>query len=153
MRRVWMLVLVMIMLGAAPALAGGNSDTYTAHLDGAGEVPDVVTLAQGQAVFKVGDGEISYRLIASNIDQAVQAHIHLGTAEVNGPVVAFLFGPSAGVDNDGVLATGTITAANLRGPLLGADLQALIDAMEDGEAYVNVHTVANPGGEIRGQIG
>jgi hypothetical protein len=51
-----------------------------------------------------------------------------------------------------VLATGTITAADLVGPLAGQPLSALVDAMEAGETYVNVHTSQFPAGEIRGQI-
>jgi hypothetical protein len=62
-----------------------------------------------------------------------------------------------------VLAEGTITAANLIGPLAGHPLSDLIADMESGGAYVNIHTndgVAPtntgpgdfPGGEIRGQI-
>ena len=64
---------------------------------------------------------------------------------------------------DGVLASGTFTAANLVGPLAGHPLSELISAMRSGGAYVNVHTndgVAPtntgpgdfPGGEIRGQL-
>jgi hypothetical protein len=64
---------------------------------------------------------------------------------------------------DGVLATGTITAANLVGPLAGHPLSDLLSSMQAGNTYVNVHTndgVAPPntgpgdfpGGEIRAQI-
>ena len=132
------------------------------------EVPVRSTNAQGQAVFHVSqDGtELEYRLIASNIENVVQAHIHLGPPGVNGPIVAFLFGPAAvgGGRHNGVLSTGTITAANLIGPLAGQPLSALIAAQNGGNAYVNIHTndgVAPidtgpgdfPGGEIRGDIG
>jgi hypothetical protein len=62
-----------------------------------------------------------------------------------------------------VLATGTITAANLVGPLAGHPLSDLIAAMSTGNAYVNVHTNDGvgapnsgpgdfPGGEIRSQV-
>ena len=97
----------------------------------------------------------------------VAAHIHLGSAGINGPVVAFLYDaagvPPGGGRTNGVLAEGTITAANLINGLAGHPLSDLIAAMESGGAYVNVHTndgVAPtntgpgdfPGGEIRGQI-
>ena len=156
-------LLVLLSLGlAAPAHA---SDTYVAPLSGNAEIPARDTLARGVAVVHVSDDALHYRLIAANIDNVVAAHIHLGGADVNGPVVAHLFGPAAagGGASAGVLATGTITADDLTGPLDGAPLRVLIDAIEAGEAYVNVHTndgVAPtntgpgdfPGGEIRGQF-
>jgi len=104
-------------------------------------------------------------LIVANINNVVAAHIHSGAAGVNGPVVAFLAGPfpAGSGRTDGVLAEGTITAANLVGPFAGHPLSHLVEAMRAGNTYVNVHTndgVAPtntgpgdfPGGEIRGQI-
>ena len=80
-------------------------------------------------------------------------------------MVAFLAGPfpPAGGRTDGVLAEGTITAANLTGPLVGVDFSVLVAALRTGGAYVNVHTNdgVDPvntgagdfsGGEISGQI-
>lgn len=97
--------------------------------------------------------ELRYRLIVANIDDVTQAQIHLAPAGQNGDVVAFLFGfVAGGVTTNGVLATGTITADDLIGPLAGQSLDALADELASGGAYVNVHTVANPPGEIRGQI-
>ncbi len=153
------------MAVAAPAQAA--DDTYLAHLSGANENPANASLARGNAIFKVStDGTaISYRLIVANLDNPVAAHIHLGGPDVNGPVVTVLYGPvaPAGGQTSGVIATGTITAANLVGPLAGQPLGALLDAIEAGDTYVNVHTndgvnpVTNepgdiPGGEIRGQV-
>jgi hypothetical protein len=54
--------------------------------------------------------------------------------------------------SDGTLGEGTFTAANLRGALAGQPLSALLDAMQDGNTYANVHTSQFSGGEIRGQI-
>jgi hypothetical protein len=144
---------VLVAAGATTALAAsGNHQT---HLTGAEEVPAVVTGAQGQATLKIADdGEsITYKLNVSDMDGVIQAHIHLGAAGVNGAPVAFLFGPvTGGVDANGRLASGTITADNLVGPLAGEPLSDLIAAIESGGAYVNVHTVAHEGGEIRGQL-
>ena len=142
----------LVVAGATTAWAASNHRT---HLTGAEEVEPVVTGAQGQATFKIADdGEsIEYKLNVSNLDGVIQAHIHLGPAGENGPVVVFLFGPvPGGVDSAGRLASGTFTAANLIGPLAGHPLSDLIDAIESGNAYVNVHTVAHTGGEIRGQL-
>jgi hypothetical protein len=52
----------------------------------------------------------------------------------------------------GELAKGTITDKNLVGPLAGKTIADLVKLIKDGGAYVNVHTPAHPGGEIRGQI-
>ncbi len=148
------------------ALAGDS--TYLAHLKGRNEVPARDTTAAGNAVFHLSDDgtALSYRLIVANIDNVVQSHIHVGPPGENGPVVAFLYGlvAAGGGTENGVLATGTITAANLIGPLAGMPLSALVDEINAGNAYVNVHTNDGddtpnegpgdfPGGEIRGQMG
>jgi hypothetical protein len=164
-------VLVSFVL-AAPAVAEPPAaKNFVTHLTSAEEVPPTgVTIdcpGQGQAVFQLSTAglELSYRLIASNINNVVAAHIHIGPANANGPVVLFLFGtaPPAGGPQDGVLGEGTATAANLVGPLSGHPLSDLVTNMREGNAYANVHTndgVAPtntgcgdfPGGEIRGQI-
>ncbi|MGH9287322.1 MAG: CHRD domain-containing protein [Acidimicrobiales bacterium] len=130
-------------------------------------MPSSESLAQGQAVFhRRADGtRLDYKLIAANIDNVVLAHIHLAPVGVNGPVVAFLFGPVAagGGRFSGVLAQGTHTEDDLIGPLAGQAFMALVDAILAGDIYVNVHTddgVAPggtgpgdlPAGEVRAQI-
>lgn len=165
--RILLPLMLTLALVQAPALAGPRGQNFGTHLTGAEEVPSRDTPAQGQAIFHLNaDGtEIQYRLIAANITNVVASHIHVGAAGVNGPVVAFLFGdvPPGGGRTDGVLATGTITAADLVGPLAGHPLSDLVDAMNAGNTYVNVHTNDGvggintgpgdfPGGEIRGQI-
>ncbi|SIR72639.1 CHRD domain-containing protein [Haladaptatus litoreus] len=136
-------------------------------LSGAQEVPPVETKGEGAAVFKFadhGDGpHIHYALLVANTENVTQAHIHLGQKGENGDVVTFLFGLKndegefvgaldQGVTENGVLATGSITAADLVGPLAGKSLSVLVEAMRAGNTYVNVHTEQNPPGEIRGQI-
>jgi hypothetical protein len=78
-------------------------------------------------------------------------HIHLGAAGTNGPIVAFLFGPDAGGQNQ-LNLSGTITEANFVGPMAGKKWSDFASAMAAGQLYVNFHTKANPGGEIRAQI-
>jgi hypothetical protein len=152
---------------AIASVTAASPTNFVTPLSGDEEVPTRSTLARGAAVFQLSpDGsELSYRLIASNIENVIASHIHIGPLGENGPVVAFLFGPVAPGEGrtDGVLATGTITASNLTGPLAGQPMSALVDALESGNAYVNVHTNDGvdptntgpgdfPGGEIRGQI-
>lgn len=152
-----------IPLAAQPPAARN----FVAHLDAGQEVPANSSIATGQAVFQLNaDGtELSYRLIVANIENVTASHIHLAPAGSNGAVVAFLYGsvPPGGGRIDGVIATGTITAANLVGPLTGQPFSMLVAALRAGTAYVNAHTndgVAPtntgpgdfPGGEIRGQV-
>lgn len=47
---------------------------------------------------------------------------------------------------------GTLSTENLEGPLVGKQISELLDLFDMGEAYVNIHTAANPDGEIRGTI-
>src|SRR5215510_14063832 len=150
----------------------GGEDNLGTHLSGGGEVPARPSHGQGQAIFRVSDDgqSVEYKLIAANIDNVFMAHIHIAGPGVNGPVVGWLFpstaavpGPTGAGRFDGVLATGTLTAANLMGPLAGHPLSDLLTLMRNGSAYVNIHTndgvgATNtgpgdfPGGEIRGQV-
>ena len=143
-------------LGSPAQVSAHNMGT---HLTGSEEVPARDTNAQGQAIFHVNeDGTaISYKLNVANIENVLQAHIHLAPAGSNGGIVAWLY-PSAPPlqlipgRSQGTLGEGEITAASLVGSLAGKPLSALLDAMRSGGAYVNVHTSQFTPGEIRGQI-
>ena len=171
------------------AAGSGGPENHRTHLSGREEVftpatPGAPTPAdshaQGQAIFQVSpDGtSVDYRLIASNIANVTQAHIHCAPAGSNGPIVMWLYPspsstsalPGGGGRHDGVLAEGTFTNANVRpttNPACpGGGVATLADVLErlrSGNAYVNVHTNDGdaqpnegpgdfPGGEIRGQI-
>ncbi len=124
-------------------------------LKGNEEVPPVETRASGFAIFALSKDRktLFYLLHVNKIENTTASHIHVGAKGVNGPVVAFLFGPSLIPGKfSGVLAKGAITADDLVGPLEGMTLHALLKEIKDGNTYVNVHTTQNPGGEIRGQI-
>lgn len=150
---------VEVIQDEAALKSGKKVKNFRAHLSGDQEVHDVTSNATGQAIFQLSkDGmELSYKLIVANIDNVTMAHIHLAPAGSNGPISVWLYPPSAppmlipGTTN-GILKEGVITSANLVGPLMGLSLSELIDAMSEGNTYVNVHTSAYPGGEIRGQI-
>lgn len=167
MKKLRLIGLVLMLVALTAVGAAAASDNFVAHLVGGNEVPAVDTRAQGQAIFKLSEdgSELHYKLIVANIENVVASHIHRAPAGSNGGVVAFLFGsvPPGGGRSDGVLAEGTITAADLVGPLAGASLGDLVAEMRAGNTYVNVHTndgVGDPNtgpgdvasGEIRGQI-
>jgi CHRD domain len=146
-------------VGAESAHFAASAHNLGTHLRGDEEVPARDTAAQGQAIFHVNeDGTvISYKLIVANIENVTQAHIHLAPAGANGGVVAWLY-PAAPPSqlipgrSQGTLKEGEITASSLVGALSGQPLSALLSAMRNGGAYVNVHTSQFPPGEIRGQI-
>jgi hypothetical protein len=116
------------------------------HLKGEHEVPARETEAQGQAIMKVSEDRqsISFKLIASNINNVVAAHIHVGSPTMAGPVVVFLYGkvavPPGGGRHDGILSEGTFTSADFVNSLAGQPFSALLAQMAAGNTYVNVHT-------------
>jgi hypothetical protein len=156
------ILIALILTLALPCLGwAATPPTFTAQLTGAQEVPPVKTAATGQAVFKLSpDGKfIHYQLKVDKLSNITMAHIHLGQPGKNGAVVVWLYpasGPPPALKPGtltGTLAEGKITPKNLTGPFKGKPLATLIKVMENGGAYVNVHTTKAPEGEIRGQIG
>ena len=156
------LALFVLAFAAFPVLAG-QEWRFGSPLHGRDERPAPVdTNAAGNARFVISADEtsITYRLIVANIDGVTQSHIHCGGPDVAGPVVAFLYGfNAAGVTENGILAEGTITAANVIPRAASAacpggiaNLADLIAKIRAGETYTNVHTLTWPGGEIRGTI-
>jgi hypothetical protein len=144
-------------------LVSDDADRFEAPLSGAGEVPPVDTGATGRATFSLNDDEteLRFKVKVRKITGVTAAHIHCGAPNVNGPVVAFLFGPVAPTGTiNGTLAKGTLTNADViprpdsaECPGGVANLADLIEKMRSGDTYVNAHTAAHPGGEMRGQIG
>ena len=151
----------LVGLVAVGLAIGGVNRNWSTHSQGDTEVPATASKGQAQAIFHMSeDGtSLDFKLIASNIVDVTQSHIHCGAAGVNGPVVVFLYGFGPTVSPNGVLSEGTITTANViprpdspACPGGVANLDDVIEKMNNDGAYVNVHTVAIPGGEIRGDI-
>lgn len=132
---------------------------YTAHLS----APEgIESQGQGQAIFHFSkDGtELYYKITIANLENITMAHIHLRKNEQtpNGPPVLWLIPDappplSSPVSTNGVLVEGTVNDSDLVGSLAGMSLLELKDKIREGLTYVNVHTSAFPGGEIRGAIG
>jgi hypothetical protein len=91
---------------------------------------------------------MSYTLTYSGLTGApTGAHIHVGAASAAGGVVVPLGGLTAAASGS---ATGSFTGTDVKAPLTGLD--DLLVQMRAGNTYANIHTSANAGGEIRGQI-
>jgi CHRD domain len=140
-------------------LVGAKGTKFEAALSGKQQAPPIDTPAHGTATFTLSESgkSLTYRLWVADIDNVSMAHIHIGPQGQEGPVAVWLYPskPPAVVKEGkftGVLARGTITAAQLIGPLKGKTIADLVDDIKAGNAYVNVHTTAHPAGEIRGQI-
>jgi hypothetical protein len=121
--------------------------TVNATLSGANEVPSpVVSPGSGTASVTVGDAGINFNLNISGLLNITSSHIHLGSAETNGPILFTLVGPNV------VSISGTLTAADLN-PAAGVTFADAANAILGGNAYVQVHTAVVPSGEVRGQLG
>ena len=155
MGKVKLLLFVILATILTVSVGFAAEKSFKAKLTGSDEVPSVKTKAKGDIKFKLSsDGKsLSYTLHVKNILNTTAAHIHRGMKGKSGPPVANLFtGPKKEGKFSGDLAMGTLTANDLSGDLMGKSLDDLVQIIKAGDAYVNVHTDANPDGEIRGQI-
>jgi CHRD domain len=151
-----------------------GEENFSAELKGITEVPPVNTEATGIVNLALNNEEgakiLSYGLTITNLHGIViGAHIHLGSLGQNGPVIADMRPPninaspssssassttaagSAGAISSKTVS-GTITPADLKGPLAGKQLSNLLDLLSKGKTYVNVATEQHQNGELRGQI-
>jgi CHRD domain len=136
---------------------GTEPDTeFEAALSGENEVPPVTTTATGTATLTVEGSEIAYRVEVVNLENVVVSHIHVGAAGENGPVRLNLCGtddtPDCATTGTGVLVEGSNGNTAITGTAADITFDSLLSAIRAGNAYVNVHTTQNLGGEIRGQI-
>jgi hypothetical protein len=140
----------------AVASVAGAGEALRATLTGDQEVPPVATDATGKFRIKFNkqQTEAEYTLRVNDGVRVTQAHLHCAPAGVNGPIIIFLAGfHNLGWDVDGKwVSNATVTDANITNTACGMTLSAIAQAMRDGNVYANVHSVANPGGVIRGQV-
>ena len=165
------------MLGALPHLAtaddqgqneGANHQTdhegiqveFNIRLAGDQQNPAVNTAAFGFAEVQLSEDNntLTFEVVVCDIANVTASHIHVGAAGTNGPVVLPFFGAPSPLFNSkegcDTLAQGTRTSADLIArPDAGIhNWTDFINALIAGNTYVNVHTTAHPGGEIRGQL-
>ena len=134
------IMLATLALGTAIAFAGpAFAEKMKATLDGASEVPANTSAGKGTADidYDAASKKLTWKLTYSGLTgPATAAHFH-------GPAEA---GKNAGV----AVAIPGATASPAEGSATLTDAQAA--ELMAGKFYVNVHTAANPGGEIRGQV-
>lgn len=157
MKKLVQTLAVVALSGVLMGAGGGSGRNFQADLSGSQEVPPVVTDTSGKANFHAdrGETEIRFRLSIKNGDGVLGvagAHIHCAPSGANGAVVAFLAGAVPGGIDGKVDVRATLTEANIVNDACGATIPELLDAMQAGGTYVNVHSLANPGGVVRGQI-
>jgi hypothetical protein len=129
-----------LALGAAVAFAGpAYAEKFKAALDGKSEVPANTSGGSGSADvdYDAASKKLTWKVTYSGLTgPATAAHFH-------GPAEA---GKNAGVQ----VPIPNIATSPTEGSATLTDAQAA-DLMA-GKLYINVHTAANPGGEIRGQV-
>jgi CHRD domain len=129
-----------LALGAAFAFAGpAFADKMKVSLDGKAEVPANTSAGTGTADldYDAASKKLSWKITYSGLSgPATAAHFH-------GPAAA---GANAGVKVP-IANPGT---SPVEGSATLTDEQAA--DLTGGKYYINVHTAANPGGEIRGQV-
>jgi hypothetical protein len=127
----------LLAMGVFAVSLAASAEDVKVTLTGADEVPAVTTKAMGEAMIAIGkDMSVSGTVKTTGIE-GVAAHIHLAEAGKNGPPVITL------IKGEG----GTWTTPP------GAKLtEDQYKAFKDGHLYVNVHSAAHKGGEIRGQL-
>jgi hypothetical protein len=145
-------IVLAAFFAASTGFAMGNS--FHAKLTPKEETKKPDSKASGKAEFKLSkDGKsLTYKIHVKNLVDANAAHIHMAKKGADGPPVAGLFSEEKKGKFSGVLKEGTIEDKDLMGSLQGKTVADLVSLFKSGDAYVNVHTSANPDGEIRGQI-
>ena len=137
MRHTLFAALAAVSLMAAGA-ASAATVNYMATLAGASEGPANSTKGSG--------------MVMATLDTATKAFSYEVTyAGLTGPAVAAHFhGPAAAGANAGVMVPMTTLASPIKGTATLSDAQ--IADLNAGKWYFNIHTAANPGGEVRGQL-
>lgn len=117
-----------------------NSPTIDVAVSAAEVFPRTNSTATGtgQLTFNLFTGAVSGAVTLTGIT-ATLAHIHSGIAGTNGPVIVDFVQSGTDPNRWDVEPGGALTADQ-------------VGALLAGQLYVNVHSAAHPGGEIRGQI-
>jgi len=136
------------------AFVSGGPQMFAAELRGANETPANSSSAFGSSLvtFDPVNNFMAFEVNTNGIASPAASHIHRGATGVAGPVIInFATGPS-GFQGGRVTGAGTVVPPMASSSLTPADLTGLASATTANGFYVNVHSTAFPGGEIRGQL-
>ena len=128
---------------------------FDANLTGKSEVPSKSTKAVGFVELNAvnGNNGMTYKINVTNMEKATSVHLHQGKVGENGPSMVILFKTDfPSTKTDGFLSAGNITSVNLEKQSPVTNFKDLINMINNRDVYIHVHTVANPVGEIRGQL-
>jgi len=155
MRRVMTLALAGVFSLVLATAAQAQVINFTAELGGGDEVPKVSTGAAGTATVSLNQatGVVTYRIDVYNMPVGTTAaHFHVGDVDVAGPVVVN-FTVLTNISNDFSIS-GTASATDLvqRAAQGINSWDDFLQALQLDNIYINIHSTANPGGEIRGQV-
>lgn len=162
------LLTIVGIVGLVTTLAASADESalnMRARLSGFNEVPPKATMGSGTFKAKASGGKIEFTLTYSGLTTpAFMAHFHFAERGVNGGIFIWLCGPP-GSPAHKVCPPGTTAPATVTGTITKADIQAVpdqnitamdmataLDIVEAGDAYINVHSMKFPAGEIRGQV-
>ena len=168
----YLLAIVSVTALLLVSFASANAQQFSAKLSGfneigglgAGETGAILSEGQGTLTATLNSASLTYTLTFSGLSSNVtQAHIHFAKEHVAGGIFAFLCtnlgnGPAGtpACPATGGTVSGTITAASVIAVpgqnIPAGDFDVVEDALHSDTAYVNVHTVNFPAGEIRGQL-
>ena len=125
-----------------------TTTTFVTTMNGAGEFPANAEAGTGTATVVKSGGVYTYTITYTGMTGPLtMGHIHgPSVAGANAPVIV----PFA--DAPGAPATGTLTGTFTSTNTATISNDSLDVLMRTGNAYVNLHTAAHPGGEIRGQL-
>lgn len=155
MRRALSCAIAVLFTLLFTAQAQAQTYIFTADLSGGNEVPPVTTGAGGTATITLNAtaGTVSWVIDVYNLPSGVTGgHIHAGAANVAGPVV-INFNPTQNLSNDfRISGSANISALTPRAAQGINSPEDFIQMLLNEDAYVNIHSQANPGGEIRGQL-
>jgi hypothetical protein len=165
MKKLWLVVLALFCVYALTATAAEKEKNHLrARLTGIEETNPSTIITNGTGTLTAtlnDDSTITFTLSWKNMSTPVtQAHIHIGATKITGGVAIFFCGPGHQACPDSAThsgtVTGTVAAADVVGPapqgVAAGDFTSVVRAIASGVTYANVHTMAHPLGEIRGQI-